>query len=62
MRMERLSAKHARGGILCASSNRRPLRDRVKDELQWWPVNAWEATETLAGCYYDYGIHSCPGE
>ena len=32
---------------------------RFKDETQWWPVNAWEVAETLAGYYYDYGLHSC---
>jgi hypothetical protein len=32
---------------------------RFKDESQWWPVNAWEVAETLAGYYYDYGMHSC---
>jgi hypothetical protein len=32
---------------------------RFKDETEWWPVNAWEVAETLAGYYYDYGLHSC---
>ena len=32
---------------------------RFKDETQWWPVSAWDVAETLAGYYYDYGIHSC---
>ena len=32
---------------------------RFKDEGQWWPVDAREVAETLAGYYYDYGMHSC---
>jgi hypothetical protein len=32
---------------------------RFKDERQWWPVDAREVAETLAGYYYDYGMHSC---
>jgi hypothetical protein len=32
---------------------------RFKDESQWWPVDAREVAETLAGYYYDYGMHSC---
>jgi hypothetical protein len=32
---------------------------RFKDEVQWWPTNAFEVAETLAGYYYDYGMHSC---
>ena len=32
---------------------------RFKGESQWWPVDAREVAETLAGYYYDYGMHSC---
>jgi len=32
---------------------------RFKEESQWWPVDAWDVAETLAGYYYDYGLHSC---
>jgi hypothetical protein len=32
---------------------------RFKDEPKWWPVDAREVAETLAGYYYDYGMHSC---
>jgi hypothetical protein len=32
---------------------------RFNDEREWWPINAWEVAETLAGYYYDYGMHSC---
>jgi hypothetical protein len=32
---------------------------RFKQERQWWPVSAWDVAETLAGYYYDYGMHCC---
>ena len=32
---------------------------RFKDESRWWPVDTREVAETLAGYYYDYGMHSC---
>jgi hypothetical protein len=32
---------------------------RFKDESEWWPVDAREVAETLAGYYYDFGMHSC---
>jgi hypothetical protein len=32
---------------------------RFKQEHQWWPVSAWDVAETLAGYYYDYGVHCC---
>ena len=32
---------------------------RFKWELDWWPIDAREVAETLAGYYYDYGMHSC---
>ena len=32
---------------------------RFKDESQWWAVDARDVAETLAGYYYDYGMHSC---
>jgi hypothetical protein len=32
---------------------------RFKEERQWWTVDAWDVAETLAGYYYDYGLHSC---
>lgn len=35
------------------------LEMRFKDESRWWPVDTREVAETLAGYYYDYGMHSC---
>ena len=32
---------------------------RFKDEVKWWPTDAREVAETLAGYYYDYGMHCC---
>jgi hypothetical protein len=32
---------------------------RFKDEVKWWPTDAQEVAETLAGYYYDYGMHCC---
>jgi hypothetical protein len=32
---------------------------RFQGESQWWPVDSREVAETLAGYYYDYGMHSC---
>lgn len=32
---------------------------RFKWEADWWPIDAREVAETLAGYYYDYGMHSC---
>jgi hypothetical protein len=32
---------------------------RFKWESRWWPIDAREVAETLAGYYYDYGMHSC---
>ena len=32
---------------------------RFKWEARWWPIDAREVAETLAGYYYDYGMHSC---
>jgi hypothetical protein len=32
---------------------------RFKWETEWWPIDAREVAETLAGYYYDYGMHSC---
>ena len=28
-------------------------------ETEWWPIDAREVAETLAGYYYNYGMHSC---
>lgn len=28
-------------------------------EAEWWPIDAREVAETLAGYYYNYGMHSC---
>jgi hypothetical protein len=35
------------------------FENREKDEINWWPVDAPDVAQTLAGYYYDYGMHSC---
>jgi phage/plasmid-associated DNA primase len=32
---------------------------RFEGEAEWWPVDAKDVAETLAGYYYNYGMHSC---
>jgi hypothetical protein len=32
---------------------------RFRWETRWWPIDAREVAETLAGYYPDYGMHSC---
>ena len=32
---------------------------RFKDEGKWWPIGPQDVAETLAGYYYDYGMHCC---
>lgn len=32
---------------------------RFEGETEWWPVDAQDVAETLAGYYYNYGMHSC---
>jgi hypothetical protein len=28
-------------------------------EVDWWPIDAQEVAETLAGYYQNFGLHSC---
>ena len=32
---------------------------RFDGETEWWPIDAQDVAETLAGYYYNYGMHSC---
>lgn len=32
---------------------------RFRWETRWWPIDAREVAETVAGYYPDYGMHSC---
>jgi phage/plasmid-associated DNA primase len=32
---------------------------RFEGETEWWPIDAQDVAETLAGYYYNYGMHSC---
>ena len=32
---------------------------RFDGETEWWPIDARDVAETLAGYYYNYGMHSC---
>jgi hypothetical protein len=32
---------------------------RFDGETEWWPIDARDVAETLAGYYQNYGMHSC---
>ena len=32
---------------------------RFEWETEWWPIDARDVAETLAGYYVNYGMHSC---